>query len=127
MAQRELSRPLPTKTKKDREREKSARLRNVASFNQNLEHAKALGLVVSEWPQPFANTGFGGADQFIYNWDEVAHRNRLLLTLLEGAADPAKAAPVSADQVSADQVSTDLASAEPAKPEPTEGSSAQPR
>ncbi len=75
----------------------TARIKNVGLFNQRLEAAKAMGLAVTEaaWPQPFQDTGFGGVVQFLGDWDDVAKRNRDLLTLLEKAEEPAK--PVPAD------------------------------
>lgn len=95
VAQNTLNQPLPTKTKKDRELEKSVRLTNVALFNQHLVEAQALGLVVAagDWPQPVADTGFGGVEQFICDWEDLAFRNSVLLNLLKKAADPATPAP----------------------------------
>ena len=92
VTQRQLGRPVPTKTKADKQLAEKDRLKNVRLFNQYLEEAQALRLAVaaSEWPQPFENTGFGGMDQFICTWDEVANRNNQLFQLLERASDPAK-------------------------------------
>lgn len=95
VTQRRLDRPVPTKTKSDKQRTETDRLTKVRLFNQYLDEAHTLGLAVavSEWPQPFVNTGFGGMDQFICSWGDVAYRNNQLLKLLERAADPAKPDP----------------------------------
>ena len=98
VTQRQLGRPVPTKTKADKQRTETARLTKVGLFNQHLSEAQALGLVVAgEWPQRFADTGFCGMVQFICSWSDVADRNRQLLNLLERATDPAKPDPAKPD------------------------------
>lgn len=95
VTQRQLGRPVPTKTKADKQHAEKNRHTKVRIFNQYLEEAQALGLAVaaSEWPQRIENTGVCGVDQFICTWDEVADRYNQLLQLLERAADPARPDP----------------------------------
>lgn len=97
LAQKQLDRPPPERTTREKQSKETARIKNVGLFNQRLEAAKAMGLAVTEaaWPQPFQDTGFGGVVQVLGDWDDVAKRNRDLLMLLEKAEEPAK--PVPAD------------------------------
>lgn len=97
LAQKQLDNPPPDRTPTEKQSKERARIKNMGLFNQRLETAKAMGLEVTEanWPQPFPDTGFGGVQQLLGHWDDVAKRNRDLLALLEQAAEPAK--PVPAD------------------------------